>query len=290
MSGPGSVLPADLVAVLYRDACRFDVIARKPGNVSLDSPGHGMTARDFLDSARVTAPHVAAGGQGVGAGVRAAIEASWATVGCNTNLGIVLLAVPLARAAREAGPGDLRHRVARVLAALDVDDARETYAAIRRASPAGLGEVEAGDVAREPCIGLREAMGLAADRDRIAWNYVHDYADVFELGLPALHAGLASGEGLAAAAVRAYLRLLAAVPDTHVARKYGPAEAERVRCRAVEVETWYEACDTSGARDHVVETFDRELKLAGVNPGTSADLTVASLFAMYLAAALEEAR
>jgi triphosphoribosyl-dephospho-CoA synthetase len=40
----------------------------------------------------------------------------------------------------------------------------------------------------------------------------------------------------------------------------------------------------------VVDAFDRELKLAGVNPGTSADLVVASLFAMNLAAALEQAR
>lgn len=288
MSGPA--LPAALVEALYRDACRFDVIARKPGNVSLDSPGHGMTARDFLASAGVTAPLVAAAGAGIGGTVRAAVAANWEAVGCNTNLGIVLLAVPLAAAARRPGGPALRPRLAAVLAGLDVDDARATYAAIRRASPAGLGKVGDGDVAAEPAITLREAMRLAADRDRIAWNYVNDYADVFELGLPALRAGLALGEGLAAATVRAYLRFLAAFPDTHVVRKLGIAEAERVRRRAVEVETLHKACEDSGAREAALAAFDRELKLAGVNPGTSADLTVASLFAMNLAAALREAR
>jgi triphosphoribosyl-dephospho-CoA synthase len=284
-----SQLPVAQLAALYREACRFDVIARKPGNVSLDHPAHGMTARDFLTSARVTAPIVAAA-TGVGAGVRAAVEASWAAVGCNTNLGILLLAVPLARAARRVDRVSLRERLALELAALDVLDARAAYAAIRRANPGGLGEVETGDVAEEPALTLGDAMALAADRDRIAWNYGHAFADVFELGLPALRAGLATADGLSAAVTGAFLRLLASVQDTHVARKFGPARAERLRQRAAEVASLYEACEDSGARGAVVDAFDRELKLAGVNPGTSADLVVASLFAMNLAAALEQAR
>lgn len=287
---PGVALAPALVAACYREACRYDVLTAKPGNVSLDSPGHGMQARDFLASARASAAPLCARVRGVGEAVREAIAATWAAVDCNTNLGIVLLAAPLAQAALRPLAGDLRARLAQVLAALDVADAVAAYAAIRQARPAGLGRVDAADVADAPAIDLRAAMALAADRDRIAWNYLHDYADVFEIGLPALRAGLATADGLTDAVLACYLALLAATPDTHVGRKHGEARALAVQRRARELETAYEACEDALARESLVLAFDRELKHASVNPGTTADLTVTSLFAMNLAAALQDAR
>jgi triphosphoribosyl-dephospho-CoA synthase len=285
-----TVLDASQVAALYRDACRFDVLAAKPGNVSITAAGHGMTARDFLASARVTAPLIARTGAGVGTAIREAIEATWAAVGCNTNLGIVLLAAPLARAAQRAAPGDLRARLSQVLAGLDLCDAAEAFRAISLAQPAGLGRVGAEDVSAPPTQSLRAAMGLAAERDRIAWNYVHDYADVFERGVPALRESLTREDSLRAAVVAAFLSFMAAFPDSHVSRKLGAAVAARVQRRAAEVASLYKACEDSDARLRLAQAFDDELKHAGVNPGTSADLTVTSLFAMNLAAALEEAR
>ena len=284
------VLSPALVSAAYRDACRFDVIATKPGNVSIDSAGHGMAAADALRSAAVTAGPLCGEVQGVGRAVRAAVAATWAAVGCNTNLGILLLAAPLAQAVRRPLLGDLRARLAQVLAGLDVADAVDAFAAIRQAAPAGLGAVTVSDVAEAPEIDLRAAMELAAGRDRIAWNYVHDYADIFIQGLPALRAALRGGADLAGAVVATALGLLAAFPDTHVARKLGAARAVAVQRRAVEVETAHKACEDAGARESLVQAFDRELKHGGVNPGTTADLTVTSLFAMKLAAALQDAR
>lgn len=283
-------LSADVVAAAYRDACRFDVLADKPGNVSIASAAHGMEATDFLRSARVSAMPLAASARGVGSAVREAIAATWDAVGCNTNLGIVLLAAPLAQAVRRPLAGDLRTRLREVLAVLDVDDAVQAYAAIRQARPAGLGSADEGDVAAVPAMSLRAAMALAAERDRIAWNYVHDYADIFELGVPTLRAALARRTSLTDAVIATFLRLLATHPDTHIARKHGAARAGAVQRRAVEVETAYEACEDAGARASVVLAFDRELKHEGVNPGTTADLTVTCLFAMNLAAALQDAR
>lgn len=284
------VLPPAVVAAAYRDACRFDVIAAKPGNVSLDSAAHDMDAGDFLTSARVSAAALCAEARGVGAAVRDAVAATWAAVGCNTNLGIVLLAAPLAQAVRRPLAGDLRARLRQVLASLDVADAVAAYAAIRQAQPAGLGTAEAADVAAAPAIDLRAAMALAAGRDRIAWNYVNAYADVFELGLPRLCGALAHASALSDAVVATALRLLAALPDTHIDRKHGSVRALAVQRRAIEVETAYKACEDAGARESVVQAFDRELKQGGVNPGTTADLTVTCLFAMNLAAALQDAR
>lgn len=287
--GARSLEPA-VVAACYREACRFDVLALKPGNVSLDAAGHGMDARDFLVSARVSADPLCRGVRGVGAAVREAVARTWAAVGCNTNLGIVLLAAPLAQAALRPLAGDLRARLAQVLDTLEVGDAVEVYAAIRQARPAGLGRVAAGDVAAVPEIDLAAAMALAADRDRIAWNYAHDFADIFDFGLPRLRAALAKCATTSAAVVTTYLSLLERIPDTHVSRKFGAARACALRRRAREVASAYKACEDAGARESLARAFDRELKHGGVNPGTTADLTATSLFAMYLATALQDAR
>ena len=60
-------------------ACALDVQVRKPGNVSLASPGHRMVAQQFLDSAaacrRAAVRTRHAGGR---KRVEAAVRASWA--------------------------------------------------------------------------------------------------------------------------------------------------------------------------------------------------------------------
>ena len=67
-----------------------------------------------------------------------------------------------------------------------VEDARDVYAAIRRARPGGLGRSDTQDVAGEPDVTLLEAMRLAADRDGIAREYATAFAVTFERGAPAL--------------------------------------------------------------------------------------------------------
>ena len=46
--------------------------------------------------------------------------------------------------------------------------------------------------AREPDVTLLEAMEAAEGRDRIAWNYTHDFADIFDLGLKRFEQAMAS--------------------------------------------------------------------------------------------------
>lgn len=281
-------LPPGNVAAAVRLACRFDVLACKPGNVSIVAAGHAMSARDFLTSAAVVSPLLANATLSLGAGIRNAVEATVRAVGCNTNLGIVLLAAPLAHAAlRSAATPELRSRVAHVLAGSDLDDSRETYAAIRLASPAGLGQAAAQDVHAAPTVPLQQVMALAAARDRIAYQYAHDFADVFGLGVTSLRHYRDRWDSLAWAMVGCYLRFMAEFDDSHIVRKHGAARAETVRARAREVETAFKACENPGACEAMLEDFDRELKRGGVNPGTSADLTVASLLALLLEAELK---
>ncbi|MDI3258748.1 MAG: triphosphoribosyl-dephospho-CoA synthase [Sinobacteraceae bacterium] len=263
-------------------ACRLDVESFKPGNVSLASPGHGMRAEDFLDSARAAAQPLCAVGAGVGARILAAVRATRAAVGCNTNLGIVLLAAPLLAAAERRRRGEpLRAALSRVLAALDREDAALAYRAIVLANPAGLGRRARHDVRQTPQIGLRQAMAEAAREDLVARQYVSDYASVWDLGLPTWHAARARGARPDAALVEVYLAFLAAYPDSHVRRKHGARRAAALRRAVGALRARLALADERSARA-TLETFDRRLKRGGINPGTSADLAVTTALAAHL--------
>jgi len=286
--GSRVLTPAQVEAVV-RDVCRLDVQALKPGNVSVYSAGHGMTVEDFTRSADIIAPLISSCGLSVGERVLRGVQATMAAVGCNTNLGIVLLLAPLIEAALTISNSvSLCGRLKIVLEALTVGDAEAAYTAIRSANPGGLGSAASQDVAGPPTVTLRAAMQLAAERDRVAYQYASGYEDVFETGLPALRAALEQGWSEEWATVACYLRYAARFPDTHITRKSGLAVAEDVQMRAKAVESRFKACDNSFTAVPLLLSFDKELKRGGFNPGTSADLTVATLAACRFEALLVE--
>jgi triphosphoribosyl-dephospho-CoA synthase len=86
------------IEAAFQAACEAELAALKPGNVHRFAPGHGMTMADFQRSAAAAAPCIARRGCSAGERILSATEASWKAVGCNTNLGIVLLCAPLAMA------------------------------------------------------------------------------------------------------------------------------------------------------------------------------------------------
>jgi triphosphoribosyl-dephospho-CoA synthase len=270
------------VAAAGQLACLLEVSAPKPGNVSPERHFHDTRYEDFLASAVAIGPALAgAADQPLGRTIRRAVDDTLRWTRSNTNLGIVLLLAPLARAALRVG-GTLRERVREVLTETTVADAEEVYAAIRRARPGGLGEAAAEDVAVAPTVSLREAMALAADRDAVAREYVTDFALTFEIGVSAILAARNQGLAWTDAAVEAYLTLLEAIPDTHIARKLGPAEAAGVSRRAREVRAAGGTQSAEGRK--ALAALDAELRdpRNRRNPGTTADLTCAALFVVIL--------
>ena len=280
----------------FVQACTLDVLARKPGNVSEASPGHRMHAALFLQSAQAAAAPLCRARASVGERIESAVRATRDLVRCNTNLGIVLLCATIVvaheRRAR-AGPGQsLATAIGAVLETLDVDDARAAYRAIALARPAGLGSAAEQDVKHAPTVGLRVAMAMAAGRDRIARQYAEGYADVFDPGVASFeHArelARRRGDGPQAAAIHAmqaaFLEFLAAWPDSHIARKMGDAAAHSVMAEA---RPWRERARRGESldADPAWAAWDESLKARGLNPGTSADLCVATA----LVAMLEEA-
>jgi triphosphoribosyl-dephospho-CoA synthase len=258
-------------------ACETELRALKPGNVHVYADGHGMTVDDFRASAVAAAEPLCRPGLSVGARIEAAITATRRIVDCNTNLGIVLLAAPLMVAAEQAEPGGFRRTLSETLAQLTVSDASLAYAAIRLADPGGLGRAEAQDVSGEPTVTLRAAMGLAAERDRVARQYVTDFADIFAIGVAGLTAAEQRGTPLDAATSDIYLQFLAAFPDSHIARKFGASVAEAVRAEAAVLAASPAGVADKRQRMKALLDFDLSLKCRGINPGTAADLTVASL-------------
>jgi triphosphoribosyl-dephospho-CoA synthase len=258
-------------------ACILEVTARKPGNVHRYRDYADVTLLDFLVSAAVSCPVLDRLPEiGVGPALLEAVERTRQVVRTNTNLGILLLLTPLAAVPRQE---PLREGIYRVLEQLTVADARAAYAAIRLAQPGGLGEASEQDVAREPTVTLRQAMDLAADRDLIARQYANGYRGLFEIGVPALLEGVNRGLPIEEAIIGSHLRLMAACPDTLIARKRGLAEAEESARRAQEVLDlgWPETAESRQA----FADLDRWLRAVGHqrNPGTTADLVTASLFA-----------
>jgi triphosphoribosyl-dephospho-CoA synthase len=277
-------------------ACLLEVSAPKPGNVSPGRHFVDLRYEDFLASAlAIGEPMANAGEHGVGVTVLQAIEATAQWSRSNTNLGIVLLFAPLARAASLLGSDPLtradsrgltlQDKVRDVLEATTVDDARQAYAAIRLARPGGLDHAEAQDVSTEPTMTLVEVMRLAAHRDTIASEYATGFEVTFGMAVPALerarHAGLSWDD----AVVETFLTVLAAVPDTHIARRSGAALAVDVSTRARAV-LEAGAVRTDAGRQ-ALDEFDRGLRdeRNSGNPGTTADLTAAALFVVLLGGA-----
>jgi triphosphoribosyl-dephospho-CoA synthase len=265
------------IAEAFIAACRDEIEAPKPGNVHVFADGHGMTVRDFLRSAEAAAPALSKSSSPVGVRILAAVEATFAAAGMNTNLGIILLCAPLAAAA-ETG-ADLHSALRKTLAGLTRADAAATFRAILRASPAGLGTARRHDVHGQANVTLLEAMREAAARDRIAFQYATDFVDIFETGLSALADARVKGWPAPWPVVSVYIAFLAGFPDSHIARKHGPDAAARVQSEALDAREHYRNAANPEKVLQDLLTFDWRLKSSGLNPGTSADLTVASVFA-----------
>jgi len=274
-------LAPDKIAWATQIACLLEASAEKPGNVTRSKDFSDTYYEDFLASAMAIGPAFQnAADASVGETIRRAVQDTKRLVGTNTNLGMVLLLAPLAKAAGKGHSQGLRAGVAQVLNALTIKDAEMAYEAIRLAVPAGLGEVEHYDVRDEKIdITLRDAMMLAQDRDTVAREYVTCFENTFILGYPTLLRLWEQGHRLSDSIVQTFLTILAQVPDALIARKNGLAVAEQVTQSAKKVLARGGILSVEGREE--IYHFDRAVRdeRHRLNPGTTADLVAAILFA-----------
>ena len=273
-------------------ACLLEASAPKPGNVSPGVHFGDTTYEDFLASAAAIGPALgSAGANSIGTTIRRAVQATRRWTMANTNLGLILLLAPLARAAAKCLDSlepppihgtvharNLRTALGQVLGETTIGDARETYAAIRLAAPGGLGSTREQDVASEPTVTLLETMRLAADRDGIAREYATTFQTTFEIALPTLVRARQAGHDWNDAVVETFLTLLATSPDTHIARRAGQKVADDVsrQARAVLEAGGVRTVPGRAAIARMSERLRDEHNRA--NPGTTADITAAAIF------------
>ncbi|MDX1683507.1 MAG: triphosphoribosyl-dephospho-CoA synthase, partial [Phycisphaeraceae bacterium] len=157
------------------------------------------------------------------------------------------------------------------------------YAAITLAAPGGLGPVDKADIHEAPPNQPPAAMmALAADRDRIAAEWTSGFTGVLETIRPALTDAVRAGDPLDTAIVQVQLQQLADHSDTLVAGKTDAAtDTELRRLATVAIEA---GGPGTPAGETAIAELDRWLRADGNrrNPGTTADLIGAALFAAII--------
>ncbi len=270
---------------LYKQACEIDIKAFKPGNVSVYNAGHEMTVADFILSAEVSAAPLTNPQFTLGEKIYYAVKATRAAVACNTNLGILLLCAPLCEAIYRQQAGEALHdALKKVLQNTTVADAEWVFKAIVLAAPGGLGESKHQDVNEKPELSLTQAMAIASEKDRIALQYVTNYKDIFGFSILCYNRNSVRFDNQVWAAVTVYTGLLSRYPDSHIERKYGDKYSGWV---LKQISTVDDALLNTSQPEQLVPMMhevDRAFKERGINPGTTADLTVATVLVVLMEA------
>ena len=278
--------PAHLIEAAqhcYQQACLLELDALKPGNVSRYADGHGMTAEQFEISARVSAPALFSACQGVGERILNACRATRQAVGENTNLGIILLAAPIAEAViKYCSTDNLDRHLKQILARLSVEDAKYCYQAIQIASPGGMGRIEDQDITSVPTISLLEAMRRAAEIDRIGYQYSNGFEDIFLYNLPTYKTYIKKWSSPRWAASAVFFSQWLRAPDSLIIRKQGLLKAREISDMIAPLANQVLMSDEPMQYKADLLSLDNDLKKLGINPGASADLTVATLFVAML--------
>ena len=270
----------------YRDACLLELKAIKPGNVGYHADGHGMIVEQFQRSAIASSAPLFEASGGVGDRVLRAIRATRKEVGDNTNLGIILLVAPIAEALCRYGYSpNLQTHVKSQLQLLTLEDAKNAYQAIQIALPGGMGQVEQEDVSKEPSVSLLEAMKMSADRDQIAAQYCNGYVDVFEHNLPIYRQYLDRWQNQEWAATAVFLSQWQRQPDSLIIRKKGLLKAREINDMIAPLASEVLASKDPMEHKSSLLSLDNKLKSIEINPGTTADITVATLFVAQLESA-----
>jgi triphosphoribosyl-dephospho-CoA synthase len=278
------------IAQAYRQACLSELEALKPGNVHRFADGHGMNLVDFVASADASVEPLTDSTFGLGERIFHAVKATRESVGCNTNLGILMLCAPLILAILDhsRNSATLQERVNSVLTHSNKVDTDWMFRAIQMAAPGGLGQSDKYDVFEKPTASLLEIMSHASDRDLIARQYATGYQDIFDFALPTFMQFLERWQNREWAITGLYLSLLARYPDTHVERKFGLYKAVVTTLHAGELLKGLEKADRPEEFQSRLMQADTEFKHEGINPGTTADLTVATLFVSHLEPVLSQ--
>ena len=125
-------------------------------------------------------------------------------------------------------------------------------------------------------------MKHAKERDLIAAQYLNNYRAIFEIGVPNLTFQINYGESVEWATTFAYLYLLSDSCDTLICRKQDKKTAQTVSERAKSFIDRSNENNRLNSFSAELSVWDNELKRDAINPGTTADITAATLLVFAL--------
>ncbi|MCX6691991.1 MAG: triphosphoribosyl-dephospho-CoA synthase [Methanoregula sp.] len=238
----------------------------KPGNVDRCHDYEQTLLEHFLASTIFSRPALEEAERGtgrIGEIIGHAVRATNCHEGGNTHFGAFILLIPLVYGGDIAG-------ALKAIAKTDVSDAVAFYKAfgmtkvrMHKNDELDVNDPQSLQVLRDRDMTLLDVMQHSAANDMVAREWV--------TGFPLTRRGAdllkTYGNGRKAI-VQAFLMLLASEPDTFIIKEHSRGVAERVMGRARDV--------LDGQVS--LETFDAECIEQGINPGSTADIIIASVY------------
>ena len=216
----------------------------KPGNVHRTRNYDDMVFQDFVISGVVigdTMEEVANQAKEIddlsnaelGKYILQAVNETNKWIETNTNLGIMMMCIPIAAsAAISNGFDEIQENVGRLMDATTVEDAVNLYDAINVADAGGMGDQEEFDVMSEKAKDelrannqtMYDVLKISAGWDRLANELTSKMPVCFEIGYPTFSDFWKTCDDVDVinkASVLTFMTILSQVPDTLISRKYG---------------------------------------------------------------------
>ena len=254
----------------------------KPGNVDRTHDFEDVTYEHFLASSVGLFPafrKAASKGHNIGDLILNAVKASatWQRAG-NCHFGAILLLIPLcAAASRSSTISQLRTNVKKIVESTTTVDAVRFYESFRSIDVRvqerhylDVNDPESVRNIQKQQLTLLDIMDISSSNDTIAKEWIEGFPRTFR-GAELFKRFQESGYDLNDSIVCLLLRLLSESPDSLIAKKFGSEVALEVSAKAAHV-----------LKHGSIEDFDKELIARRINPGTTADLVIGSLFVTLL--------
>jgi len=260
--------------------CDTEIKSLKPGNVHRYSEGHGMNLKDFLKSSLIISKCLTKNNLDLGKKILISVNEIQNKIKKNTNLGIILMLSPIATIVQEEGvisKEELLKKIKSLIKKQNIKNSIPIFKAISLTSPGGLGFSKKYDVNEPPNTNLYKAMEFAKKKDLIARQYCNGFEDIYKIGIPAYKKFYNKWGKVDWALTGVYLTFLKKFNDSHIVRNKGNKIATSIKKEAKKYYFFLKRNKNLTKIKKKLLIFDKKLKSKRINPGTTADLTVATL-------------
>jgi triphosphoribosyl-dephospho-CoA synthase len=261
----------------YINACRLDIECIKPGNVNLLLGHHDTLSDDFITSYNVTSKIITSSRLSLGEIIFNCIKLTKEKVNKNTNLGIILLCSLFSKSLTLKKNISIKDAIKESVLTSSHDDVLKICDAISLAQPGGLNQHSKYDVDSRPNISLYNIMKMSDSYDMISKQYSCFFENIFEFVLPTFMTSIERIKNIKLAISYTFLKILEKYPDSHICRKYDDKFAKKTSNEASDLIKILDGDARLESWGKKLMSLDNHFKMARVNPGTTADLLVASM-------------